>query len=225
MKKTHLISAAAVMTAAAVAMPAAAQDKASSVGIGVSAGTLGIGPEINWRSDKVGVRGSATFFGLGRDVDSDGVTYNGDLKLRSFGGTVDVYPGGGRFRISGGARISNNRVLLKAEPAATTTVEIGDVNYTGAQIGRLDGEVKANKFAPTLTIGFGSKAGSGAYFGFDAGAMFQGSPKVNRLTASGPIATNAAFQAELLKERAEIEDDISNFKVYPIVQLAIGFRF
>jgi hypothetical protein len=63
------------------------------------------------------------------------------------------------------------------------------------------------------------------YFGIDAGAMFQGKPKVRTLTASGPIASNAAFQTQLAIKRREIEDDIDNFKVYLILQLGLGYRF
>ena len=111
---------AAALAAVFVATPAMAQERGSSVGVGVTAGSLGIGPEINWRSDSFGVRGSATFFNLSRGVDSDGIEYDGDLKLRSFGGSLDFYPGGGGFRISGGARVSKNRVTLFAQPGATT---------------------------------------------------------------------------------------------------------
>jgi hypothetical protein len=216
---------AAALAAGLVATPALAQNKGSSVGVGVTGGTLGIGPEVNFRSDNFGVRGSATFFSFSRGVDSDGIEYDGDLKLRSFGGSLDLYPLGGGFRVSGGVRVGKNRVELLAQPGATTSVQVGDVNYTGAQIGTLSGEVRANKVAPTLTIGYGSGVGSGFSFGIDAGAMFQGSPKVRRLVATGPISTNAAFQTQLANERREIEDDIDNFKVYPILQLGLGYRF
>lgn len=214
---------AAVFAAAFFASPAAAQS--GGIGVGVTGGTLGVGPEVNFRSDNFGVRGSATFLGFSRDVESDGIEYNGDLKLRSFGGSVDFYPGGGGFRLSGGVRVSKNRVELFAQPGATTTVEVGDATYTGAQIGTLSGEVRPKKIAPTLTIGYGGGKNSGIYFGIDAGVMFQGKPKVRNLVASGPIATNAAFQTQLANERREIEDDIDNFKIYPILQLGLGYRF
>ena len=214
---------AAVFAAAFFGSPAAAQS--GGIGVGVTGGTLGVGPEVNFRSDNFGVRGSATFLGFSRDVESDGIDYNGDLKLRSFGGSVDFYPGGGGFRVSGGVRVSKNRVELFAQPGATTTVEVGDATYTGAQIGTLTGEVRPKKIAPTLTIGYGGGKNSGIYFGIDAGVMFQGKPKVRSLVASGPIATNAAFQTQLANERREIEDDIDNFKLYPILQLGLGYRF
>lgn len=100
----------------AVAAPAAAQTQSGGVSVGVTGGTLGIGPELGYRGNSFGVRANATFLGIGRDVDSDGINYDGDLKLRSFGAMVDFYPFGGGFRISPGARITRNRVELVATP-------------------------------------------------------------------------------------------------------------
>lgn len=222
MMKTLL---AALLVSAALSTPALAQDRSTSLGVGVTAGTLGVGPEVNLRAANFGLRGSATFFTMGRSVESDGLEYDGDLKLRSAGGSIDFYPVGGGLRISPGVRISRNRLELTANAAASTSVEIGDVIYTGAQIGVLTGEVRPSKLAPTLTIGFGSGRGRGLYFGIDGGVMFQGSTRVKRLDATGPLATNAAFQAQLARERAEIEDDIGRFKLYPILQLGVGLRF
>jgi hypothetical protein len=217
---------AAAFVAAISASPVAAQTaRSGGIGVGVTAGTLGIGPEVNFRSDNFGVRGSATFLGVSRSVESDGIDYDGKLKLRSFGVAADFYPGGGGFRISAGARISKNRVELFAAPGASTSVEVGDVTYTGAQIGTLSGEIRPNKLAPTLTLGYGGGKSRGVYFSADAGAMFQGKPKVRNLVASGPIASNASFQTQLAIEKAEIEDDIDNFKIYPILQLGLGYRF
>lgn len=206
-----------------VAMPASAQST-SSVSAGLTGGTLGIGPELGFRGEGFGVRGNATFFGLGRTVESDGVNYDGDLKLRSVGLMADVYPFGGGFRLSAGARINNNRVELKATP--TGDVEIGDQVYTPAEIGSIIGEVEAKKFAPTLTIGWasGSSAGRGLHFGIDAGAMFQGSPKVTELRTTGMLS-DPALQADLQRERDEIEADIDSFKIYPVLQIGVGYRF
>jgi len=206
----------ATCAAVATATPAAAQS--GTVNVGVTGGTLGIGPEVGYRSGSIGVRGNATFLGLSRDVDSDDVNYDGKLKLRSYGAMVDVYVFGGGFRISPGLRISRNRVKLTATP--TDDVEIGDEIYTPAEVGSIIGEVRAKKLAPTLTVGWAT-SGTGFYFGLDAGAMFQGSPRVTKLYTTG----SAVSAADLLEERAEIEDDIDNFKVYPILQLGLGYRF
>jgi hypothetical protein len=205
-----------------VASPAAAQSDNSSLSIGVTGGTLGIGPEVGYRANGFGGRENATFLGLSRDVDSDDVEYEGDLKLRSFGAMVDFYPGAGGFRISPGLRINRNRVELTGNP--TDDVEIGDTIYTPAEIGDITGEVRGNRLSPTLTIGWTTAGTSGLYFGIDAGAMFQGSPKVRNLETSGSI-NDAQLLADLEEEREEIEEDNSRIKVYPILQLALGFRF
>ena len=218
----HLLLLAAGAAGLAVA-PANAQTQPAHTTVGMTGGTLGIGPQVAYRmSGTVGVRANATFFGLGREVDSDGVNYDGDLKLRSFGGSVDIYPMGGGFRISPGLRISSNRVELDAEP--TEDVEIGDNVYTPEEIGSISGEVEARKLAPTLTVGWGGGMGGGLKFGFDAGVMFQGSPEVTELSTTGTLS-DPELQADIERERSEIEQDLDNYKYYPIVQLSLGYAF
>lgn len=203
--------------------PAMAQDE-GGISIGVTGGTLGVGPEVGYRVSKnFGVRANATFLGVSHDAESDGVDYQGDLDLQSYGAMVDVYPFGGGFRLSGGARISDNKVDLVGAPSGE--VEIGDDTYTAAEVGTLTGRVEANEFAPTLTIGWGGGLTRGLKFGIDAGVMFQGTPKVTELNASGTAADDPDFQASLAAERAEIEDDIDNFKLYPVLQFSLGYRF
>jgi hypothetical protein len=209
---------------AGIAVPAHAQEAAGGFSAGVTGGTLGIGPEVGYRiSETIGVRANATFFNFDRDVDSSDINYNGDLKLQSGGVMVDIHPFGGGFRVSAGARIGNNRVRLTATP--TADVEIGDETYTPEQVGKLTGDVEANDFAPTLTVGWGGGLTRGLKVGIEAGAMFQGSPEVKNLRATGLLGSDPALRASLLEEEAEIEDDIDNFKVYPILQLSIAYRF
>jgi len=205
------------------ASPAMAQDE-GGLSLGVTGGTLGIGPELGYRASRnFGARASATFLGISRDVESDDVNYNGDLDLQSFGAVIDLYPFGGGFRLSAGARISDNKVKLTATP--TGDVEIGDDSYTSAEVGTLTGRVEPKDFAPTLTIGWGGGLTRGVKFGADIGVMFQGTPKVTELNASGSLANTPEFKESLARERAEIEDDIDGFKFYPVLQFSLGYRF
>ncbi|QNN65574.1 hypothetical protein H9L12_03055 [Sphingomonas rhizophila] len=207
-----------------LAAPAAAQESSGGFSAGVTGGTLGIGPEVGYRmSDNFGVRGNVTFLGISRNVDSDDISYDGDLKLKSGGVMVDVHPFGGGFRLSAGARVNRNRVKLVAKP--TDDVEVGDETYTPEEVGTLSGTVKANKLAPTLTLGWGGGLSRGLKVGIEAGGMFQGSPTVKDLRATGLLASDPDFQASLRREEEEVEDDIDKFKIYPIVQLSIGYRF
>jgi hypothetical protein len=220
MKKIILLLA---MPLGLAASPAMAQDE-GGLSLGVTGGTLGIGPELGYRvSTSFGVRANATFLGISHDVDSDDVNYKGDLDLQSFGAMLDLHPFGGGFRLSAGARISDNTVGLTATP--TGDVEIGDDTYTAAEVGTLTGRIEPKGFAPTLTIGWGGGLTPGLKFGADIGVMFQGTPKVTELTASGSLAASAEFQQSLARERVEIENDIDDFKLYPVLQLSLGYRF
>jgi hypothetical protein len=222
--KLKLLLAGIAMMAAAPAFAQSAPDAAAGVTVGVTGGTLGIGPEVAYRfSDTFGLRGNATFLSVSRGVNSNDIDYDGKLKLGSGGLMVDVFPMGGGFRISGGARINSNKVRLRATP--TSEVEVGDETYSPAEVGILSGEVKANSFAPTLTVGWSGGAARGFNFGIELGAMFQGAPRINDLKATGSLATNADFQASLRQEEREVEDDLDQYKIYPIVQIAVGYRF
>lgn len=219
----------AFFACAIVAMPATAQTtdtehQGSHLSAAITAGTLGVGPELGLRlSDKFGVRASATFLGFGADFDSDDITYRGDLKLKSFGAMVDFYPFQGGFRISGGARINKNRASVRATP--TGTVEVGDTPYTATQVGTLTGHADVKDLAPALTLGYGGSNRSGFMFGVEAGALFQGKARLRQLTSTGTLAANPAFQASLERERLSLQDDIDKVSVYPILQIMIGWRF
>src|SRR5688572_20590109 len=112
--KLQLIVAGMLLGAAA---PALAQNS-GGVSAGVTGGTLGIGPELGYRfSDTLGVRGNVTFLSTDRSVESDGIDYDGDLKLGSGGVMLDFHPFRNGFRLSAGARINRNRVRLEATPS------------------------------------------------------------------------------------------------------------
>lgn len=210
----------------AVTLPtvAGAQDASSGVTVSVSGGTLGVGPEIGYRpSPTLGLRASATFLGLSHDVDVDDINYQGDLKLRSWGASADLYPFESAFRISAGLRSSRNRVDLVASPAQP--VSIGGMTYTPEEIGTIAGEVRAQKVAPTFTLGVARNRRTGLAWSIDAGVMLHGEPRTERLRATGRLADNPIFQDDLARERGEIEDEVDNYKIFPIVQLAVGYTF
>jgi hypothetical protein len=206
------------------ASAASAQDSSGNASVGVTAGTLGIGPEAGYRfNERFGVRANATFLSVSHDFDSDDVNYEGKINLKSFGAVLDFYPFGGGFRVSAGARINGNKARLTATPTGDT--EVGDEVYTAAQIGTITGRADVKDFAPQLTIGYGGGLSSGLSFGIEAGALFQGGIRIREFTSNGTLANDADFRAELENERRELQDDVNGYKVYPIVQLGAKYRF
>lgn len=211
-------------TALLAASPALAQQDASGFSVGVTGGTLGVGPEVGYRvSPMIGIRANASFLDVSHDFDIDDIDYAGKAKLESYGAVIDLYPFKGGFRVSGGFRINKNRVNVTASPTGNVTV--GDVSFTPAQIGTLSGHVDADEFAPLLTLGYAGGLTKGLKFGIDAGVLFQGKPEVQNLRATGSFANNATFLAELEKERVKFNNDIDDYKFYPVVQLSVFYAF
>lgn len=209
-----------------LAAPALAQGPGPDgrVSAGATAGTLGIGPEAGYRfSALLGVRANAGWFRWDEDFDIDDVDYNGKLKLNSYGLMADIYPFRGKFRVTAGVRLSDNKVRLRASPGEPVT--IGDRVYTPAEIGSLRGNVETNAVAPMLAIGYAGRLAPGWAVGIEAGALFHGRPEVGELTASGLLADNPQFQEDLRREIEDIEDEVEKYKVYPVVQLSVSYRF
>jgi hypothetical protein len=197
----------------------AAVSASPTVTTAITGGTLGVGPELGVRETHVGIRANATFLGFGVTIKSDDTKYDGDAKLRSAGATLDVYPFGGGFRLSAGARYNRNRGTVTATPTRNTS--IGGFTFTPAQIGTLSGRGDVKKFAPALSLGYGSKPGRGFLWGLDGGAMFQGRVRVSSLVSS----TGMIPQQRLVAERDDLQNDVGKYRIFPLAQATVGWRF
>lgn len=200
--------------------------------VGITAGTLGVGPEVSYRlSEHIGIRGNVTLLSVSGDINSDGITYESKIKLQSGGVMLDAYPLGGGFRVSGGLRVNGNKASGLASPNSDTSYTINGTTYSAADIGNLRAETDIKNLAPALTLGYGGGLSNGLVFGIEAGALFQGSVKIKPLTLTGacagssPPATCATVVADLDAERRSVNDDIDRYKVYPVLQLSVGYRF
>ncbi|AUW59515.1 hypothetical protein C1T17_16960 [Sphingobium sp. SCG-1] len=204
---------------ATTATPALAKDEAR-VTVAVTGGSLGVGPEVAYRATKkIGLRGNATFLSFSQSFGSNDLDYDGKVKLRSGGVMVDIYPFDGGFRISAGGRSNGNKGRVVATPNGPVTIN-GTI-YTPAQVGTLSGKAGPKNFAPMLTVGYGGGIRPGLAFGVDAGAMFQGTVRLHDFTASNAMIRPQDIEAE----RRDLQDDIDGYKVYPVLQFSLGYRF
>lgn len=182
-------------------------------------GTLGMGPQLSVRGPHIGAHIDGTFLSLKGHVSSNGTHYRGRFDLRSAGAMIDLYPFGGRFHVSAGARYNGNNGTIEAMPDRVTV--IGGMSFTPQQIGTVSGHVDTRKFAPAVTMGYGSKPGKGFNWRVEGGALFQGGVRLSALTSS----TGMIPQANLVAERQQLQDDVGKYKVFPIAQLELGWRF
>jgi hypothetical protein len=202
---------------------------ASAAGVGVRAGTTGIGGDVAFDLvPTLSARIGYSWLNFNTSVESSDVNYDGTLKLSNGNVFLDWAPLGPLFRVTGGVIFNANKVDVTAQSTGGTYT-LGGITYPAAAIGSLSGTVKAgNSAAPYLGIGYGRVAGAGVNFYADLGVMFQGTPKATLIATCGP-ATPAALcsqiQASTALEAIDLQDSIKNFKYYPVANIGVTIGF
>ena len=202
---------------------------ATAAGVGIRAGTTGIGGDVAFDLvPTLSARFGYSWLNFNTTVESSDVNYDGTLKLSNGNLFLDWAPLGPFFRFTGGLILNANKVDVTAQPTAGTYT-LGGITYPAAAVGSLTGTVKSgNSAAPYLGIGYGRVAGAGVNFYADLGVMFQGTPKATLTATCGP-ATPAALcnqiQASTALEAIDLQDSIKNFKYYPVASIGVTIGF
>jgi hypothetical protein len=224
---------AALLSLAASAMAADAPANAAqptlidNLDVGLSVGTMGPGGQVSWLlvPGKLSVRVAANAYNYNHDTNSGNVDYAGKLKLKSELLLLDWHPFEGRFRLTGGVVANGNKFDLLAKPNGGT-YDINGNTYTAAQVGTLSAKVDFPSSAPYLGIGWGdSTQSAGLHFIGDIGVIAQGSPKAKLTASGGTLSNDPNVQADLKKAETDLQTKLNDFKVYPLVQLGIAYRF
>jgi len=191
----------------------AAAGSAHAFGIGVRAGTTGVGADVAWSvAPTLSARVGYSAGSWSKDVSTDDVRYDGKLKLANLNTFLDFSPLG-PFRLTGGFVFNDNKY---------------DVVGDGPADSRIRGTVKPGRSAaPYLGIGYGNVSGLGVNFYFDVGVMFQGSPRASLSVNCGSLNASdcATLQGQTAREEARLEDELKRLKHYPVanIGLTIGF--
>jgi len=197
----------------AVAAALAAAGSAHAAGIGVRAGTTGVGADVAWSvAPTLSARLGYSGLNWDRDVTtSSGIRYDGKLKLSNFNALLDFSPLG-PFRITGGFIFNKNKFDAASAPG------------TGGS--SLSANVEMGKSAaPYLGVGYGNVSGFGVNFYADLGIMFSGSPKASVTAACGTLPNCSSLQAQAAAERARLEDELKDFKYWPVLNIGITVGF
>ncbi len=198
--------------------------------VGTSASTLGLGLEvtkpINHQFNmRFGVNKYADT--LSREIDQ--VKYDANVSLQTVAFNADWHPFDGGFtnglRLTGGFMINNNKITGIATPADSLTFTIGDTDYSTYDLA-VTSKIGFKKIAPYLGFGYDkvSKHHHGLSLTADFGILFQGSPEIDTPTVSG-VDAGLVKQADLDREVSKIEQDLNDFKIWPVVAIGLTYQF
>ncbi|MCH7651941.1 MAG: hypothetical protein IIA63_12400 [Nitrospinae bacterium] len=197
------------------------------LGIGVTGkvGTTGLGADLtvplipNWINLRAG-------YNLGEwrpSLTEGGINYQADVRLETIPLLIDIHPFHGNFRITGGVYLNRTEIDLSSTVDAST---VGGGGSTGTAV--LNANVSWSKdYAPYFGIGYGNAADDNLLdlpiavgLSIDLGAFYQGSPNVILTESTGTVSA-----ADLAIEAAQLEQDLSNLKFFPVLTIGIHIRF
>ena len=199
-------------------------------GVGVKAGTLGLGlegrwdPPVPWFDLRVGVNQ----YDLSDNGNYSGVDYDATLALDSYYLTANFKVPLSPFRFTVGAFSNGNELQMLSADTAGLPIDIGGIPFPVASVGALSSTTSFSSTAPYAGVGFDFELFGKAGLNFDFGVLWQGEPVVS-LEATNWDNLSAAEQAllgpALAAEQAELQNEISDYKAWPVVSLAFVYNF
>lgn len=201
---------------------------AHAFGVGVRAGTTGLGADVGWAvAPTLGARVGLSALNWDRDVSTDSVRYDGRLKLANLSALLDFSPLG-PLRLTGGVVLNDNKYDMRGE-AQGGSFTLNGRTYSTADLPDFGGTVRpGRRLAPYLGVGYGNVWTRGVNFYVDLGVVFQGSPKASLSATCGPALSASAcaqLQADVASEQARLEDELRSFKYYPVLNLGLTVGF
>lgn len=207
----------------------------AEVALAGKAGTLGLGAELTaGLSPQWNVRLGANAFDYSERREVSDIEYDGEARLRNATAFLDWHPGGGGFRLTGGLLYNGNEVLGSSLPPASGFYDIGGVPVPVGFVGTLDAKAEFDTFAPYAGLGFGNAVAPGKKLGFfvDLGVVFQGEADVTLtpvIPAGSPINTvpgaREALDILLEREARDLEEEASDYDLYPVLAIGLSYRF
>ncbi|GAB4350399.1 MAG: hypothetical protein Kow006_13150 [Gammaproteobacteria bacterium] len=185
----------------------------SAVGIDAKISTLGAGFDITLPlSDRFNARLGIHRFDASYSLNEAGIDYDADLELDSAGLFLDWHPFKGTFRVTVGYLANDNAIKGRA----TGNLTVGNNGYAGVD---LRGTISFES-GTYLGIGWGNTGTRGWALIADIGLLHQGSPDVTLRDETGTVSS-----ADLDAEAAELENELEDFDLYPVLGIGISYSF
>lgn len=159
-----------------------------------------------------------------QNIEADGIDYNSDLKFNVLTASAKWHPLKNGWYGTLGLGTGERDIALSAKVSSNTT--IGNNTYTPAQIGTLTSKVSFPKSNTLIGFGYDNAFYTDSMFryGLLFGVQMSSSPKV-AISSDGLLSTNPSYLNDVNIEAENLAEDLKEFKVYPVLQAKISYRF
>ena len=193
-------------------------------GVGVKAGTLGLGVEGTWRPlPYIDFRAGVNRYDYNDSGSYGGINYDAEIGLDNYYLTGNLRFPLSPFRLTGGL-YSNGNEFNAASGDNGAIILVGGDPYPADAVGTLSATGAFESTSPYVGVGFDFTLLGKVGMNLDFGVLWQGSPQIS-MTADGLLSGDPTFEASLDAERAELENELSDYKAWPVVSLGFVFNF
>ncbi len=204
--------------------------QAHAAAVAVRAGSFGYGADIDvGLTETLNLRLGYNTFSLNRTLNDTDVTYQGKIKISAASGILDWHVFHGGFRMSLGAVQNGPKVNATGVPNSNQTYVINGNTYTADQIGSATGSIKmGDSVSPYVGIGWGNTVDEAERVTFllDLGVIKTGAPKITLdFTCNPGLGDCSQFTDDIAAEKADLEDELSQYEWYPVISLGVAIRF
>ncbi|APZ42016.1 hypothetical protein [Acidihalobacter ferrooxydans] len=202
-------------------------------GLGLQAGTLGFGPDLNIGVNKnFGFDLGLNAYNYNKNMTQNDIKYNFNVKLNTVHLLANYYPFGGIFHLTAGVVANGNKFSGDAQPSNgsgsnSETYSINGTTYTAQQVGTLHGSIKFPGTAYYAGIGWGLSYSPQSHWGFnfDLGGLYQGKPTVALSSSGGTESNSPTLQKNIAEQQAKTQKDLNNFRWWPVLRIGAYYRF
>ena len=193
-------------------------------GLGAKAGTLGLGVEGTYRPFSfLDFRFGANQYDYTDNGFYANINYDADINLDTYYVTGNILFPLSPFRLTVGA-FSNGNEFNGVSGDNGPILFVGGDPYPADAVGTVTANASFGSTSPYFGVGYDFTVFGKVGMNLDFGLLWQGSPEI-LLSVDGALAGDPTFEASLEAERLELEDDLSDYKAWPVVSLGFVVNF
>lgn len=194
-------------------------------GVGFKAGTLGLGAEGRWSPlPWLDLRVGANQYDLDTGGSYSAIDYDATLALDNYYVTGNLRFPLSPFRLTAGAFSNGNELQLVSADTGGANLEFGGTSFTPAEVSAVYGTTSFGSTSPYVGVGYDFELLGKVGLNLDFGVLWQGEPMV-ALAAEGSAADSQVVVDALATEELVLENDLSDYKAWPVVSMSFVYNF